>query len=80
MESHCSHLQEGCTVEEVCSCGALMLMGCLSKVVYVSGVESVGVHMCVRTDGYIPVTVYMCGVANVQGKVVSTLKGEALIQ
>ena len=79
MESHCSHLQEGCTVEEVCFCGALMLKGCLSEVVYVVLV-SVGLHMCVRTGGYIPVTVYMCGVAKVQGKVVSTLKGEALIQ
>jgi len=41
---------------------------------------NVEVHMCVRSDGYIPVTVYMCGVANVQGKLVPTLKGEALIQ
>ena len=42
MKGHSGHLQKGCTVEEVCFCGAFMLKGCLSEVVYVSGVGKCG--------------------------------------
>jgi len=42
MEGHSSHLQEGCTVEVACFCGALMHKGCLSEVVYASGVGKCG--------------------------------------